>query len=74
MIGISHDAVEVDDSVEMARRSDPRVDRLAVGFTRGSGMVIRGAGVRQDSASDNFYPMSVLAHHHLLVHSDDALD
>jgi len=39
MIGITDRAIEVDHRIGMAAGPDPRIDRLAVGFVHGVGMI-----------------------------------
>src|SRR5665213_4450346 len=67
MAGVPHHLVEIDDCIEMSRRTNPCVDGLSIQLIPCRGMVIVGAGVRHYRRPDDLKSMCMRPQDDLLV-------
>jgi hypothetical protein len=70
MVRIGHDAVKIDDCVEVSRRANPLVHGPPVGLAQCSGMVVVGPYIRRDRPSNHPQPMRMGARDDLFVDGD----
>ena len=64
---VTHNSVEVNHRVEMARRANPFIDDLSVGFTQWTGMIIIRACIRSDGRADHYNAVRVSSGKDLFV-------
>jgi len=71
---ITDDRIEVDDPVEIRRRTDPCVHSLAIEFVGWPRVIVARSRIRSYRRSINAESMRMRARDHLLIGSNDSLD
>jgi len=74
MLRVTHEGIEINHRIKVARGANPLINNLAVGFAQRAGVVIARTNVRSDCSSVDAQAVRVGAFDDLLVGGDDLRD